>query len=267
MDHDERREEIKKVVRAQGYMSIEGLARHFRVTPQTIRRDINALSELGEVRRHHGGASLPSSVENLAYATRQALAHHEKQLIGKLAAQHIPDRASLFINLGTTTEEVARALVKHRELRVITNNLNVVPILSENESCEILVAGGLVRRRDRGVIGEAALDFIKQFKVDYAIIGISGIDADGTLLDFDYREVQVSKTIIANAREVFLVADHTKFGRSAMVRLGHAGELDALFTDRPLDSPYAEAFAEAEVAVHVATEAAQAAATARAGAA
>jgi DeoR family glycerol-3-phosphate regulon repressor len=259
MDHGERREEIKKVVQSQGYMSIEGLAQHFGVTPQTIRRDINLLSERGEIRRHHGGASLPSSVENLAYTTRQAWHHHEKRLIGELAAQHIPDRASLFINLGTTTEEVARALVKHRELRVITNNLNVVPILAENDSCEILVAGGLVRRRDRGIIGEAALDFIKQFKVDFAIIGISGIDADGTLLDFDYREVQVSKTIIANAREVFLVTDHTKFGRSAMVRLGHATELDALFTDRPLQPPYAEAFAEAEVAVHVAAPGASAA--------
>lgn len=252
MAYDRRWEEIRELVRRSGYMSIDALAQHFRVTPQTIRRDINELSRQGDLRRHHGGASVPSSVENIAYATRQVLHHNEKDRIARLVARHIPDEASLFINLGTTTEEVARALLGHRGLRVITNNLNVAHIMAESDSCEVIIAGGLVRRRDRGVIGEATLEFIKQFKVDFGVIGISAIDEDGTLLDFDYREVQVAKTIIANSRKVYLVADHTKLGRSAMVRLGQARQLDALFTDRPLLSPFAEAFAGAEVAVRVA---------------
>ena len=252
MAYDRRWEEIRELVRRSGYMSIDALAQYFGVTPQTIRRDINELSRQGDLRRHHGGASLPSSVENIAYATRQVLHHDEKSQIARLVARHIPDEASLFINLGTTTEEVAHALLEHRGLRVITNNLNVAHILSESESCEVIIAGGLVRRRDRGVIGEATLEFIRQFKVDFGVIGVSGIDEDGTLLDFDYREVQISKTIIANSRKVYLVADHTKLGRSAMVRLGEARQLDALFTDRPLASPFAEAFAAAEVTVRLA---------------
>lgn len=219
-------------VRQQGFVSVEALAQYFEVTAQTIRRDINALCEQGLLRRYHGGAGLPSSIENVDYSARQVLCLAEKQRIAALVAQHIPDQASLFITLGTTTEEVAKALMDHRDLRVITNNLNVATILSDNPEFEVIVAGGVVRRRDRGITGEATIDFISQFKVDYGVIGISGIDQDGTLLDFDYREVRVQRAIIANSRRVFLAADHTKFGRNAMVRLGDLLQVDTLFTDK-----------------------------------
>ena len=128
---------------------------------------------------------------------------------------------------------MAKALIDHRRLRVITNNVNVAAILAGKKDFEVIVAGGLVRSRDRGIVGEATIDFIHQFKVDYGIIGISGIDEDGTLLDFDYREVRVAQAIIENARRVYLATDHTKFGRNAMVRLGTVGQLTALVTDRP----------------------------------
>ena len=151
--------------------------------------------------------------------------------------EHIPDQASLFINIGTTTEAVAEALTRRRELRIITNNLNVATLLSAREDFQVVVAGGLVRGRDRGVVGEATLDFINQFRVEFAIIGISGIDLDGTLLDFDYREVRIAQAIIANARRVYLVADHSKFGRHAMVGEGNLTQVSALFTDRPPPAP------------------------------
>ncbi|MGH6947319.1 MAG: DeoR/GlpR family DNA-binding transcription regulator [Kiloniellales bacterium] len=252
MAFGERHQEIQELVHRQGFVSIESLAQHFDVTPQTIRRDINILSRQGLLRRYHGGAGLPSSVENVAYATRQVICLEEKRRIARLVAEHIPDEASLFLNIGTTTEEVARALTGKRGLRVITNNLNVAAILAESESAEVTVAGGLMRKRDRAIIGEATINFIGQFKVDYGVIGISAIDPDGTLLDFDFREVQVSKAIIESARHVFLVTDHTKFSRSALVRLGDVSLIDAIFTDQPLPASLAARFAETEIAVHVA---------------
>jgi DeoR family glycerol-3-phosphate regulon repressor len=94
------------------------------------------------------------------------------------------------------------------------------------------LAGGNVRR-DGGVVGQASIDFITQFKVDFALVGISGIDEDGSLLDFDYQEVRVSQAIIANARQVILAADSSKFGRNAMVRLGPISLIDCLVTDQP----------------------------------
>jgi DeoR family glycerol-3-phosphate regulon repressor len=247
-----RREEILKRIQETGFVTIDSLSKSFDLTPQTIRRDINQLSAQGLVNRYHGGAGVASSIENVAYSERKGFCLQEKRSIATLIATHIPDRASLFINIGTTTEEVARALCGHEKLRVITNNLHVAAILTSNSNFEIIVAGGMVRHRDGGIIGEATIDFIRQFKVDYGIIGISGIDADGTLLDFDYREVRAARAIIDNSRKVFLAADHTKFGRNAMVRLGNIGEISALFTDRKPPAPLVEILHASDVGLFVA---------------
>lgn len=239
--------QIKRWVQSNGFVTIEQLARQFGVTPQTIRRDINTLSKTGDIQRFHGGAGMASSTENVAYKERKILCFQEKRWIARRVAEQIPDHASLFINIGTTTEAIAQALVHHKRLRIITNNLNVASTLSSNENFEVIVAGGLVRHRDGGLIGEATIDFIQQFKVDYGIIGISGIDLDGTLLDFDYREVRAARAIIDNSRKVFLAADHTKFGRNAMVRLGSISEIHTLFTDQPPPPPLVEIIAAAKV--------------------
>jgi DeoR family glycerol-3-phosphate regulon repressor len=247
----DRHEKIRGLIQSKGYVTIDYLAQVFKVTPQTIRRDINTLSEKGSILRYHGGAGISSSTENVAYTERKILCHKEKMLIATMVAKKIPNNSSLFINIGTTTEEIAKALNDHQRLKVITNNLNVASILSGNDNFEVIVAGGLVRPRDCGIIGPLTIDFIQQFRVDYGIIGISGIDIDGTLLDFDYREVRASRAIIDNSRKVFLAADHTKFGRSAMVRLGSIDEIDGLFTDKPPPMAMSEVFNTAEVQVFV----------------
>ncbi|WP_321366339.1 DeoR family transcriptional regulator [uncultured Desulfuromusa sp.] len=228
---NQRQQEILTLVHQQGFVSIETLSQTFKVTSQTIRRDINNLCDQQLLTRYHGGAGLSSSVENVEYATRQIMNLDEKRSIAEMVAENIPDRASIFINLGTTTEEVAKALRNHNGLKIITNNLNVATILRNTPGFEIIIAGGVVRQRDGGITGEATIDFIHQFKVDYGIIGISSIDNDGTLLDFDYHEVRVTQAIIDNSRQVFLVADHSKFDRPAMVRLGNIEQTDAFFTD------------------------------------
>lgn len=135
---------------------------------------------------------------------------------------------------------------------MITNNLNVAAILSGNPECEVIVAGGVVRARDRGIVGEAAVDFIRQFKVDIALIGISGIEPDGSLRDFDYREVKVAQTIIEHAREVWLAADFSKFNRPAMVQLATLAQIDRLFTDAPPPEPFPALLQDAEVICTVA---------------
>jgi len=233
---------------------VEGLSELFSVTPQTIRRDINHLCHRGLLQRYHGGAGLVSSVENVAYQARQEICSTEKRRIAHLVARHVPNKASLFLDIGTTTEEVAKALLHHSGLRVITNNLNVASILCANEDTEIIIAGGEIRHRDRAVVGVSAVDFVERFKVDIGIIGISGVDLDGDLLDFDYREVRVARSIIDNSRRVFLVCDHTKFGRSAMVRLGNVRELTAVFTDAPPPPPLRGLLEEGKVKLHIAQE-------------
>ena len=226
-----RQADIIALARDTGRLDVDVLASHFGVTPQTIRKDLNQLCEQGLLQRYHGGAMLPSGVANLAYEARRQLATEGKRRIGLRAAQLIPNDCSLLINIGTTTEQVATALRSHTGLMVITNNINVVNILQGHAGIEVIVAGGMVRHADGGIVGEAAVDFIRQFKVDYAIIGTSAIDEDGTLLDYDYREVKVSRKIVESSRRAILVADSSKYGRSAPVRIGHISEINHFVTD------------------------------------
>ena len=126
----DRQTEILRRARARGRVEVEALAAEFAVTTQTIRRDLNELSSSGLLARVHGGAVVAARIANVAYAERRAVAAPEKHAIGRCAARMIPDGCSVILNIGTTTEEVARALVDRRDLVVITNNLNVVGILS-----------------------------------------------------------------------------------------------------------------------------------------
>lgn len=227
-----RHTEIMQLAKDHGRVLVDDLANHFHVTPQTIRKDLNDLCDERLLTRIHGGALFPSGIENLEYEARRQIASEEKEAIGAAAAKMIPDSASLFINIGTTTEAVSKALLDHKGLMVITNNINVANRMRVYPSIEVVIAGGVVRGSDGGIVGEAAVDFIKQFKVDYAVIGASAIDHDGALLDFDFREVKVAQAIIANARHVILVSDSKKFERTAPVRIGHLDQVDTFITDR-----------------------------------
>jgi len=229
----QRQDRIISMVKETGFATVEEMARRFGVTPQTIRRDINALDKEGFVSRYHGGAGLSGSTENLAYTRRKELLRPEKKQIAQAVSALVPDNSSLFINIGTTTEHVAKALILHKKLKIITNNLNIASIMSKNKDFQVIITGGIVRSKDRGITGESAIQFIRQFKVDIGIIGISGIDEDGTLLDFDFREVNVSRAIMESSRKVFLVADHSKFHRNAMVKLGNIRNIHTLITDQP----------------------------------
>jgi DeoR family transcriptional regulator, glycerol-3-phosphate regulon repressor len=244
-----RQAELLEAVKAQGSMTVESLAERFGVTLQTVRRDINLLAEAGLLARFHGGARLPSSTtENIAYRERQRMNEGAKRAIARAVAARVPDGCSIIVNIGTTAEAVARELAHARRgLRVITNNLNVAAILADKPDFEVIVTGGVVRSRDRGVVGEAAVEFIRQFRVDIGLIGISGLEADGTLRDFDYREVKVARAIIEQSRQVWLAADHSKFNRPAMVEVAPLSAVDMLFTDAPLPPPFGALCAEAGV--------------------
>ena len=206
------------------------------------------------VRRFHGGASAAPSTQNIEYAQRKLQQSPEKNRIAKLVAQHIPDHASLFINIGTTNEAIAKELLDHTGLKIITNNLHVAAIVSGKEDFDVIIAGGKVRSRDGGIIGEATMDFVSQFRTDFGIIGISGIDDDGSLLDFDYQEVRVAQALIKNSRQVLLACDHTKFGRHAMIKLGRLADVNVLVTDRAPEEHFVALLNEAEVTTLIADE-------------
>jgi len=187
-----RHQKIIELVKLKGYASTEELVIELEVSPQTIRRDLNILAEQDLIRRHHGGAAPSSTAENSDYIERKQFFPSQKSAIAREVAKRIPNGASL--------------------------------------TFDITMAGGSLRK-DGGIIGEATVNFISQFRLDFGILGISAIDLDGSLLDYDYHEVQVKRAIIESSRQTLLATDHSKFSRQAIVRLGELKDVDYLFTD------------------------------------
>lgn len=251
MTLNQRQSELVDLVHDNGFITIDELVQHFGVTPQTIRRDLNFLAEAGIVIRHHGGAESISTTENTSYQSRKILNLEAKESIAKELVKMIPNGASLFINIGTTTETIARALLNHKSLNIVTNNIHVASILSAKEDFTVIIAAGEVRHRDGGIIGEATCDFMSQFQMDYGIIGISGISRDGSLLDFDFREVRVAQAIIDNSTNVLLAADHSKFGRHAMIKQGNIAQIDHLFTDKTPPGDINDILTLNDIATHI----------------
>lgn len=229
-----RHPDILELARRDGKVTVEGLAEHFGVTLQTIRRDLTELADSGKLERVHGGAILPSGTTNIGYADRRNLNEGAKIDMARACARRIPDGCSVFLNIGTSTEAVARALLHHRDLMVVTNNMNVANILADSSDARVIVTGGALRRADGGLVGNLTIATIRQFKFDIAVIGCSAMDVEGDLLDFDIEEVGVSQTIIAQSRKTFLVADRSKFKRTAPARIASVREVDLFFTDAAL---------------------------------
>ncbi len=247
-----RQTEIINMVAERGYVSTESMVEKFNVTPQTIRRDLNELGAKGLLTRFHGGAGQPQSIANRPYQDRLKSGVDAKRKIAELTASLVPDGASLFLNIGTTTEFVARALLKHEDLHVVTNNINVAQILSNNDSFKIMIAGGEVRNNDGGIVGTSSVDFVNDFRLDIGIVGIGGIDDAGVLLDYDHEEVRTARTILRNSRKTILVADKHKFGNPAMNRMAHLEDLDVLVTDETPAQNYLDICERAGLKVYTA---------------
>ncbi|MES0825353.1 DeoR/GlpR family DNA-binding transcription regulator [Ruegeria sp. SCP11] len=246
-----RQSDILNIAKLDGRVTVEELAERFDVTVQTIRRDLSELADMGKLDRVHGGAVLRSGVSNIGYEDRRAMNADAKARIAQRCAQCIPDGASVFLNIGTSTEAVARQLLGHRDLMVVTNNMNVANILVDNPNCQIVVAGGVLRRSDGGLVGNLTISTIEQFKFDFAIIGCSAMDAEGDLLDFDFQEVRVSQTIIAQSRQTFLVADQSKFQRTAPARIASLSDVDVFYTDHALPTELARKCVEWKTQVNL----------------
>jgi DeoR family glycerol-3-phosphate regulon repressor len=232
MHLSERQAHIAEMVRQADFILVEDLARHFQVTTQTIRRDLNLLCARGLARRVHGGVQRINASGNVGYAWRQVLNNEAKQMIAREVARHVADGVSLAFSIGTTPEIVSSALLKHQHLKIFTNNLNIAFLACSNPTFEVTVAGGRLRNEDRDVMGNGMETLFSAYKVDIGIYGVAGVDEDGTLLDFYEEEVRARQIIRENSRSAFLVLDHTKFGRAAHVRGGRIDEATKVFCDR-----------------------------------
>ena len=232
--------EIIKLANQKSIVRVEELAEYFNVSLQTIRKDLNKLCSDGQLERVHGGAIIPSHIENIEYEQRKKINLLGKQAIGQECAKKIPNDICLFMGIGTSTETAAKLLLEHKNLLIVTNNLNIANGLKNNAKSEVVITGGNLRKSDGALIGQPALETIKNFKFDLAILGCSALDREGNMLDFDTQEILVNQSIISQADKTYLLADHTKFFRKAPVKIASLSIIDCLFTDNKLESELLE---------------------------
>ncbi len=225
-----RQHQILRHLKKVGRASVDDLAEAFATTPQTIRKDLNALAEDNQIIRFHGGAAIAAGTEYTSFDARMNIARDDKADIGRSLARLIPDNSSVIINSGTTTAALAPFLDRHAGLKVVSDSVFLANELRKHIGLEVMVPGGIVRESDGAILGESAVDFIRQFRADIAVIGTAAIEKGGALLDYDLREASITRAIIDSARNVILAADASKFNRMAPVCFGHLHQVDTLVT-------------------------------------
>lgn len=233
----ERQSAVISIVAGQGFATIDALARHFGVSAQSIRRDIIRLDAAGLLQRFHGGAGVREQAVRLGYAEKRVISAEAKERIGRAAANLVADGAAVFLDVGTTVEAVARALKQRDSLRVFTASLPAAALLAGRAGIDLFVLGGAVRGADGSLAGEATVAAIRRFRFDVAVIGYSGFDEDGALMDFDIEKVAVKQAAMARSRQTIAVGDASKYARSALVRVAPPSALDTLVSDAAPRAP------------------------------
>ncbi len=228
----QRRDRIIELTRQQNFMTVEVLSGELGVSAQTVRRDINTLSDANLLRRRHGGAGPFEGAINTSYDLRTAQNPTAKRAIAREAAKFVGDGATIFISIGTTPMMVADALKDTKRLTIVTNNLNAAMALSHEPTNRIILPGGEVRLPDRDILGDEVVALFDNHRAEIGFFGVAGIDEDGTLLDFHGSEVRVREKIRANCRMSVLVADSSKFGRVAPAVGGNITDVDRIIIDR-----------------------------------
>ncbi|WP_010137651.1 DeoR/GlpR family DNA-binding transcription regulator [Oceanicola sp. S124] len=224
----------------QNYLSLETIARRYGVTTQTARRDLIELEELGHLRRMHGGAITINAIPPDELRHRRSHNLGRKEQIAAVAVKEIRDGAAVFLDTGTTCEAIARALVNHRDLRVVTYSLRIAAYLREMTEFVIAIPGGFVRQVDGGVFGDSSIAFLEQFQFDVAVISVSGVDWCGTLSDDDPAEVNIVREAMRNATSKLLAVDSNKFGQRGLVRLGPLTDMDVIVSDHAPPAQFSE---------------------------
>jgi DeoR/GlpR family transcriptional regulator of sugar metabolism len=246
-----RYDKLIALIGARGYMRIDELASLLGVSTQTIRRDIRRLSDDGFLSRYHGGAAQASSAINTALEKREVAQIDEKRAIAEAVVARIPDRSTVFLSSGTTIEYLAKALDPRNDLRIITTSLRVANLLYRRRDFDVMLPGGTLRPQNSGIVGPAAEEFLRGFRADFLVLSLGALDPDGTMLEFDINEVAVMRIMMANAKQVYVAADHTKFHASASVKLANTSEIDALFTDEAPPAALAAVLEQQQVEVVV----------------
>src|SRR4051794_5932062 len=246
-----RRRALVDLISRQGFVTLDELVKALGVSESTVRRDLEALDVAGSVKRTHGGAVYSGELRSMpAFDDRTQTAVAEKRAIGQATAALIEDGDTVLLDGGTTTLEVARA-IQGRRLQVVTNSLPIAQLLASSQSTDLILIGGYVYPRTGVAMGPLAIATMQGIRVRKAILGAGGIVADG-IYNSNVMLVETERQMMACGQEVVIVADHTKFGRSALARLCGLEQVNRVVTDPGLPDDYRLILESAGVSIHLA---------------
>jgi len=251
MHRSARQTSILQEVTERGSCSVNELAERLEVSDETIRRDLKPLIRDGVLHKVHGGVTLPDLYREPGFLNRMLSEAIEKQAIARAAAALVADGETLMLDTGSTTAYVARALQGHRDLLVVTNSVDIARSLATRNGNRVFMAGGLLRADDGAALGPSAISFVEQFRVKTAILSIAAIDAEEGLMNHHLEEAEFSRVVVERAERIVVVADHSKFGRRALIHVLPLARIDFLVTDQPPPPPFERLLGEIGIQVVV----------------
>jgi DeoR/GlpR family transcriptional regulator of sugar metabolism len=237
----QRQQAIAEVIARDGQATVEGLCQLFDVSAATIRRDLDELDSQRVVIRTHGGAMrISQATPELPVLQRGSDQAEAKRRIGKSAAALIPDGATVFLASGTTTLEIARALMSRTNLTVITNALNIACVLADAPDITLVVCGGVLRRSELSLLGHLTNYALSELRADIVFIGAHAVSIEQGLSSDNLAEVMTDRAILDIGVRRVLVADHSKFGKLATARVAPLYDAHVVITNAEIDTTLVE---------------------------
>jgi len=233
MIHSKRHGEILRLLNEEGTITIASLAERLGVSLETVRRDVKPLADDGSVLKMHGAVGLASMVGEAPFERRMRENAEAKRLIARMVAATIRDGEAIMLDTGTTTSFLARELLGHRRLTVVTNSSDIARTLATVNGNKVYMAGGELRSDSGAAFGISAIEFVSRFSVDHAVISIGAVDAAAGLTDYDLDEAEFARMVLSRGQRSLVITDHTKFGRQGLVRVCGFDGFSELATDQP----------------------------------
>ena len=246
-----RLEQIRQIVRLEKKVVVANLSNQFGVTPETIRRDLEKLEEEGLVVRTYGGAVLnqTESFEKIDFVKRAETNVEEKRAIAGIVSEMVPPNASIGCDASSTVMETLKYLGEREDILVLTNSVKVIREM-ERSRFGILSTGGRVNRQSYSMQGGVARSTIQEYHLDMVFISCKGMSMEGGIFDSHELEADVKKSLIERGHKVYLLADHSKFGRVAFMKLTDLDQIDVVVTDQKPSDEWMRLFSRNHVEVY-----------------
>jgi len=232
MDVQTRRQIALELLQERGEITVAELSETTGVSAMTIRRDLEVLEQEGALRRVHGGAiSLASRGYAAPYSVRATRKAEAKERIGQAAAALLGERETVVLDVGTTTQQVARALSGRRNLTVITPSLRIANMLARNTDIRLMITGGIIVPSELSLVGDAAEEGFSRLRFDTYVMGVGGINVESGVTEFSLEDARVKRAALASVRRCIVVADSSKLGNVTFAQVCPLERVDIVVTD------------------------------------